>query len=162
MGHYPDYSWLMFKYPAAWLPKDQDILERDNPTEYNQAWKWLSYAMSLCLDEQGMPQDTPEEIIDVMSHWHELNCTKLEAVSKSEDLWRETTLGKKLPTRWNPMDREEFGLYDGLAVTRHGYINVVQDSRLHYMELASAIHYQFCYEHFQYSHYTWKPAVART
>ena len=166
MGHYPDYSWLVFRYPAAWLPSDQSHLERNNPAEYEQAWRWISFAMALCNGNKGdgdLPEQVPQAYVDVMKTWHELSTKGLRAVAESEKLWRQTSGGQKIPTRWDPAERKPLGLYDGLAKTRFGYINVVQDSTLHLMELAAAMHYQFCVQWMAANpDYSWKPWQPKT
>lgn len=162
VGHFPDYSWLSFKYPAAW--SKESLHERNNLVEYDQAWKWLSFVMERCLKNVKTVEDTPSEIKKVMSTWHLLSDRGLVVVSDSEALWKKTSLGQQLPDRWDPNHRKKMGLYDGVAKTRYGYINIVKESNLHYMELASSIHYQFCYKFFNKTntHYTWKPQTPRT
>ncbi len=166
MGHYPDYSWLTFKYPAAWLPKGTEYLERENPGQYNQAWSWINFVMGLCSGQNNdthIPKETPADIVDVMATWHRLSTTRLEAVPASEALWRSQTAARQMPYRWDPETRKPLGLYDGLATTRYGYINVVQDSTLHCMETAAAIHYQFCVDWLKANpNYSWVPWQPKT
>lgn len=162
MGHFPDYSWLHFKYPAAWLPEGTTSHHRDNPKEYNEAWSWLSFVMGLCNGQKSdsdLPESVASDIEEVMNTWHHLSNQELVAIEKSEELWRKTALGKSLPDRWDPEERKPLGLYDGLATTRHSYIHVVQDSTLHYMETAAAMHYQFCVNWCANNpEYSWRPA----
>jgi hypothetical protein len=163
VGHFPDYSWLTFQYPASWS-KDSYV-QRNNPKEYDEAWKWLSFVMKKCLDKKTSKIDsTPKEITDVMGTWHLLSDRGLVAVPQSERLWEATSLGKRLPKRWDPNKRRELGLYDGFPKTRYGYIHVIENSTLHYMELASSIHYQFCYDFFNNTNknYTWNPSKPKT
>ena len=166
MGHYPDYSWLVFRYPATWLPSGQTHHVRDNPTEYNQAWSWIHFTMALCNGTKGdndLPDAPPQAYVDVMKTWHRLSTKGLEAVGMSEELWMQTDAGKKIPICWDPADRKPLGLFDGLATTRFGYINVVQNSTLHCMETAAALHYQFCVDWLaNHPGYTWKPWQPQT
>ncbi len=160
LGHHPDYSWDQIKYPAAWLPNDKPYHERNNPLEYDQAWMWMRFFLELCNQSKSTsdhPDPTPDEINQVISTWHELSSTKLKAVEESENLWKKTTLAKGIPTRWNIKDLKSLGVYDGLPLTRYGHVNIVQNSILHYMETAAAIHYQFCVEWLKANtEYTWK------
>ena len=166
LGHYPDYSWLTFQYPAAWLPQRTSYHVRDNPKEYREAWSWVSFVMALCSGQRSnndVPSQVPQEISDVMNTWHALSRSRLAAVPASEQLWKRTALGGQIPDRWDTTDRKSLGLYEGLAWTRMGHINVIQDSSLHYMELAAAIHYQFCVKWLQENpDYTWRPRTPRT
>lgn len=166
MGHYPDYSWLQFKYPASWLPSGVRYQERNNPEEYDQAWSWVSFMMGLCNGSKSdfdMPQNTPDEIKDVMSTWHKLSTTGLKAVPESESLWQKTNLGKNLPKRWNPAKRSDLGLKGDLALTRYGSIYVEKDSTLHFMETVASMHYQFCIDWLKNNNdYSWKPWNPRT
>lgn len=164
MGHYPDHSWSIFKYPAAWLPKGKNTHVRNNPEEYNQAWKWVSFVMGLCngkMTETDLPAPTPDNIDTVMRAWHKLSDKSLVAIPESESLWRKTPLGKVLPKRWNPSARAKLGLYNGLALTRYHHINIKQNSTLHCMETAAAMHYKFCVDWLaankEYSWVPWKP-----
>ena len=166
MGHYPDYSWLTFIYPASWLPNGVKYMERNNPAQYNEAWSWISFVMGLCSGKKTqnqIPDPTPDKIQKIMSTPHTLSTTKLKAVAESEKLWKEY-LGNKLGDMWKPSNRKELGLYDGLATTRLGYINVERESTLHYMETASAIHYSFCriWTKNNSKKYSWRPEPART
>jgi len=171
LGHLPDYSWITMKYPASWLPAGQEYHERENPTQYVEAWSWVSQAMKLCRgalsDAQikSEPEPTPDELSRTLSTFHVLSTTASTVIPASEKLWQQTALGKKLPERWSPENRKALGLYNGLAVTREGYINVVKDSTLHCMETAAAIHYQFCVEWAkknQAAYPSWKLATPKT
>ncbi len=166
LGHYPDYSWLKFRYPAPWLPTGSTTHERDNPKEYDEAWSWISFVMGLCNGtkrEADKPSEVPGDIRQVMRVWHPLSTGALTAVPASEACWRTTVHGSRIPTRWVPEHREELGLRGGLAATRFGQIDVVQDSPLHYMELAAAIHYQFCVDWLARNReHTWRPWAPRT
>ncbi|MCG8551153.1 MAG: hypothetical protein MI799_12190 [Desulfobacterales bacterium] len=169
LGHLPDYSWAHFKYPASWLPEEENYHIRDNPGEYKNAWSWLSHTMKLCRGDltddqiQNEPAQPPQDISKVIETYHPLSTKALTAVPASEELWKKTALGKKLPERWIIEEREKLGLHDGLASTRYGWINVRQNSTLHCMETAAAIHYQFCVDWAAkhndngYSWTLWKP-----
>lgn len=166
MGHYPDYSWLTFRYPAGWLPTGRRFHTRENPTEYQQAWRWLSFAMSLCrgtANHRLLSKGPPKDITRVIETWHPLSTEGLEAIEASERLWRSTRLGTQLAPRWNPVRRGSLGLRDGLAVTRFGSIDVKRDSVLHLMELAASIHYQFCVDwQSRHPEYDWTPPTPLT
>lgn len=160
MGHFPDYSWLKFIYPAAWL-KQGGYLFRDNPQQYRQAWYWLRTLMASCLgggyelleNKHNQPCALPDDILNCIDTPHALDDTKLFAIAESEQLWRKTELAKQLKEhqRWNrnaghfdELHRKELGVIDGLPTTRYGTVNISQNSTLHLMEMASAIHYQWC------------------
>lgn len=184
LGMYPDYSWLIYKYPASWLPKGKRLHERDNPKEYSEAWSWLNFVMGLCKGsktDDDRPSPTPKEIEKVIGTWRKLSTKEQVAILKSEelwkktslgedfseDLWRKTTRGKKGATPWTNvwplLDSTKLGLYDGLAYTRGGSINVKQNSTLHYMETAAAMHYQFCVDWIAANpKYSWKPEAPMT
>jgi hypothetical protein len=163
MGHLPDYSWLTFEYPAAWK---NGTHVRNNPKEYDQAWRWLSYVMALCTGRKTdlqLPDEVPPDIAKVMTTWHRLSTKELSAIKASEALWAKTDLGKNLPNRWDPKRRKRLGLWDGLAQNRYGYINVVRDSTLHMMETAAAIHYAWCVKWLKANPgYAWKPWAPKT
>lgn len=38
MGHFPDYSFIKYRYKAAWRGSSAQPLVRDNPTQYKYAW----------------------------------------------------------------------------------------------------------------------------
>lgn len=38
MGHLPDFSFVKFRYKPCWADPTHAAIERDNPTEYKQAW----------------------------------------------------------------------------------------------------------------------------
>ncbi|KGJ87949.1 DUF6765 family protein [Colwellia psychrerythraea] len=190
VGHFPDYSWLSYIYPAAWHPSNGYIL-RNNPTEYNEAWSWLSTVMASCLGiktasskvsdnplktnsntgGQSQKLTIPADINDAICKKHTLDNTKLSAVFESEKTWQSTELGKKfkLNERWNnnkcvftePMYKS-LGLIDGLAQTRYGNINVEANSTLHYMQLAADIHYKWCQKWAEeHPEFKWQPAAIK-
>lgn len=165
IGHFADYSWLTFRYPASWLPQGQQFHVRDNPREYREAWAWLAFVMSLCRGSQSEsePPALPDDIDNVIGTWHELSTEGLVAIPESEECWRQTKLGQQIPARWHPLRRRKLGLFDGLATTRYGSINVIRNSVLHLMETAASIHYQFCVDWLATnSDYTWAPWRPKT
>ena len=172
MGHFPDYSWLTFIYPAAWLMSGGYLI-RNNPQQYREAWFWLRTVMASCLSDKCAQPDVtgilqiPQEISDCIETEHSLDDTSLFAVSESEQVWRKTALAKNLHEyhRWNQHQgqfsdshRKELGVIDGLPTTRYGTVNIAENSTLHLMELASAIHYTWCIEWAQaHPEFQWQP-----
>lgn len=160
LGHYPDYSWLTFIYPAAWL-KEGGYLVRNNPSEYEQAWYWLRTVMHSCLASDPAQTEAkpnrhelvPQSIRECIRTPHQLDSTQLFAVAESEQLWRKLATANRIQEhkRWNnavgkfdERQRKHLGVIDGLPATRYGTLNVAQDSPLHLMELAATMHYQWC------------------
>lgn len=174
MGHFPDYSWQKFVYPAAWL-KDGGYLLRDNPLQYKQAWYWLRCILSSCLKDEATNSEhnrnpvsvIPQGIKTCIDTYHQLDDSKLFAVGESEQLWRKTALAAELNEnrRWNnnsgsfnDTQRQLLGVIDGLPTTRYGTVNISQNSILHLMELASAIHFNWCVEWArEHPEFQWSP-----
>ncbi|MFV8754090.1 DUF6765 family protein [Nannocystaceae bacterium ST9] len=156
VGHFPDYSWLTFIYPAAWLPEGGYLL-RNNPSQYVPAWRWLSFVMAMANGRSFSSFDAcaiPTEIEATIRTPHELDNTRLFAVPESESVWQQTQLCQTFIDQWRWNDdagafddeaRTKLGVKGGaLPTTRFQSLTVVAESVLHYMELASALHYQWC------------------
>lgn len=50
-GHLPDYSFIRYRYAPAW--NDYEVILKDNPTEYYQAFCQMVYAMKCLRGENG-------------------------------------------------------------------------------------------------------------
>lgn len=166
MGHFPDYSWLKFIYPAAWLPNNGYLL-RNNPEQYIEAWRWLRQVMQECLGKTESSSsknplsslqttaayEVPKAIYEVISKPIQLDNTALSAVEKSELRWKKLALCTDIikEKRWNNEKgkfnnkmRTELGVVGDLPWTRHGTVKILQSSDLHLMEVASSMHYHWC------------------
>ncbi|WMN61767.1 hypothetical protein NI389_18330 (plasmid) [Pseudoalteromonas xiamenensis] len=149
VGHYPDYSWLSFFYPAAWMSSGSFLL-RSNPEQYNEAWLWLRRVMAEALGKSTTDMNIPTNVQAVIAKPVELNSKKLEAVELKEKQWQQLDLcsGFSLADRWNNKQgvfdktkRNQLGVVGDLPSTRLGTLKIKQNSDLHLMELASAFHY---------------------
>ncbi|MBB1489211.1 DUF6765 family protein [Oceanospirillum sediminis] len=176
MGHYPDYSWLNFVYPASWL-KQGHYLVRNNPEQYKQAWYWLSTVMASCREDINTRQDLnlkpapsiPADITRSITSYHKLDSSKLSAVAESERVWQDTLLAGDLDLkkRWNHKAnvfddsmRQNLGVIGELPTTRLGTVDIRAGSTLHLMELASALHYQWCLEWAgKHPDFYWRPVA---
>jgi hypothetical protein len=148
MGHFPDYGWLRFLYPAAWGPANSLRL-RDNPTAYQEAWCEIAQVIHCCLD-QAAPVAMPEDVRAAITQRFPLSSTTLSAVPACEANWAAGP-GRDLPAgRWGgSAPSRALGIKAGLTgqllpLTREGDLWVINGSTLHLFELASTMHYQWC------------------
>lgn len=173
VGHFPDYSWLTFAYPAAWLPGSESrLLTRSNSQQYQEAWLWLRKVMAEALGTPNQETAIPTNVRDTICSAVPLNASKLEAVYSKETQWQQLDLcrGFNLNQRWNnakgvfdKTKRNQLGVVGDLPTTRFGTVSIKQNSTLHLMELASAFHYVWAVKWANANPtYGWKPKALAT
>ncbi|MBD2183028.1 DUF6765 family protein [Aerosakkonema funiforme] len=161
MGHFPDYSFVKYRYKPCWSPKSAQALERDNPTEYNYAFLELCSLFSQANGSKFQPEheksklaaaqkaiSSPVEIADKnncprvysANQWREeMDKLQIEAPIDLIDAKKEpdekTVLSGQID--YNPHS------LDPLGKTRYGtfYINLYSD--LYLFQIAADYQFHF-------------------
>lgn len=86
MGHFPDFSFVKFKYRPGWRKSTEAPIERDNPTQYKAAFLELCSLFKRALGATLNPEDTA-----VKGHL----ANAATAISTGCDLSVSTNIGRK-------------------------------------------------------------------
>lgn len=157
MGHYPDYGWLRFQYPAAWR-SDQKLIDRNNRIEFAEAWNVLAEVILKSLSQPG-EIIIPDQYNAVLKTHQNLNFEKIQAPLDCETCWSNIVPFLKDPDRWkDKYNLPYIGVTRGLPTTRFGELWVKDGSILHIFEIAALMHFTWC-EYWTNIHpeYGWKP-----
>ncbi|MEA5498282.1 DUF6765 family protein [Limnoraphis robusta Tam1] len=161
IGHFPDYSFVKYRYKPCWSSKSAQALERDNPTEYNYAFLELCSLFSQANGSKFQPENeksklaaaqkaisSPVEIADTKNcprvysadQWRtEMNKVGIQAPIDLIDTQKEpdekTVLSGQIdyiPHSLDPLGKSRYGTF---------YINVASD--LYLFQIAADYQFHF-------------------
>jgi len=156
MGHFPDYSFVKYRYKPCWRKTSDPVLERDNPTEFKHAFLELCSLFCQTQGNKFQPQKAKNELAAAQMAISEPceidnkeNCPR----KYSQEQWITKMQGVDIEA---PIDLIDTELephpkavldgqvdYDSMLGTRYGtyYINFASD--LYLFEIAADYHFQF-------------------
>ncbi len=156
MGHFPDYSFIDYYYKPCWRPKEAAPIERNNRTEYANAFLELCSMFARANNKTFQPRDVETQLAAaqkaISGHCDLSNADNCPRVFSS-GLWMNEMeqLGIEKPldpidTKKEPDERATLnGLihHDDLMGTRYGtyYIHLASD--LYLFQIAVDYHFQF-------------------
>lgn len=156
MGHFPDYSFVKYRYKPCWSPKSAWSLERDNPTEYNHAFLELCSLFSQASGSQFRSQDKKSQLVAAQKAIsspieidNQNNCPRYHSAEKWKEEMNKVALEKPkiaIDTRKEPDEETVLkGKFDHPivleAINRYGSLYIQAASDLHLFQIAAD--YQF-------------------
>lgn len=156
MGHFPDYSFVKYRYKAAWRGSKAAALVRDNPTQYKYAWLELC---SMLNQANGNGYFFPSQKESIVAK-------AVNAISAACDLSDKKNIPRGYSAaRWKEQFRSTFGVPadqidavkepDPLAVlpgelarpgsysSRYNFFTITCASELYLFQIAADYHFQF-------------------
>lgn len=155
MGHFPDYSFVKFRYKPCWRLASFSAFERDNPTQYRHAFLELCSLMSKSrgatfdpvsnhdwLESAQVAISTPCEIAD------KKNCPR--AFSSKKWMAQMNDLGKPVDVIDAAKEPDDGAVLEGVvektsgtSSTRYGTFYVHATSDLYLFQIAADYHFHF-------------------
>jgi hypothetical protein len=156
MGHFPDYSFVSFRYRPCWRPKSHGILERKNPEQYTHATLELSSLMSRSLGRDLIPNSVEAKLALARAAFAapcRIADTNVTPRAFSSKAWLSAcdAAGYGPPTyvidaAIEPDSKAVLSGQVGKSTssnTRYGTITVVATSNLYLFQIAADYHFHF-------------------
>jgi hypothetical protein len=161
MGHFPDYSFVKYRYKPCWQQKSAPALERDNPTEYKYAFLELCSLFSQAGGSKFQPENKKDELAGVqraisspVEIANQNNCPRVYSAYKWKEEMDKLRIQppvdlidtKKEPDEKNLLSGQidyKPHSFDPFGKSRYGtfYINVISD--LYLFQIAVDYHFHF-------------------
>ncbi|MFC1747952.1 DUF6765 family protein [Pseudomonadota bacterium] len=159
MGHFPDYSFVKYRYKPCWRNYDAEPFERDNPTQYTHAFLELCSLFSQANGSEFAPHLVEKEMAaatKAISSPCDITMAALFPRVYSAEQWKNemTAVGIEAPSLLLDTKVENHtndimpGLLghkpgDPLDISREGRYYVDYNSDLYLFHIAADYHFQF-------------------
>jgi hypothetical protein len=161
MGHFPDYSFVKYRYKPCWRQKNADPLERNNPNEYKYAFLELCSLFSQATGRKFQPQNEESKLAaanNAISSSIEIsdkqNCPRAYSANRWKEEMDKVQIQAPsllIDTQKEPDEKTVLSgqvdyinhTFDPLGLSRYGtfYINLTSD--LYLFQIAADYQFQF-------------------